>query len=703
MSVEGPRPPGMDSPIRIEAADQDALVIRHMESTAKDPFTFVGEALKNSYTYGARHVEILIDRRTARSAFGDMLSIKDDGIGFPIDAASGQPDFSAVFRHYGQSYARTEVGRARLRLLLEDLGLQDRIPRSEFGVGIGSFYAVGTKLQIVTCSRLDDGTITKTLRTKLRKGTTKLDPVEVISSGFADPGTVVAVTGLSKRARRQLKVNDVAEYLRRNHRDVVADETIEIVVTDRRTRIVVEPSSWEGEYQIKRDWETEFGPIHVEIYLYPRGDETGVSIQRNGEVIYEDVLQYRGFRTPPWTNTPLVGYVDFPSADIADDRSGFLSGEKEDAFVEVLEKIAKRVTRYVKLKEKSEDEERRKSHERRMRSALNRLIEKLGHNPFEQDRPDPYASDLPFIEDLATDKLRYDAAETVVSAFSIANPETSEARSVVVTLLALVDPNGKSHLISEGDRLTVPAADGDTAGTYSGVYQWELGPNPVLGDYTIQMSIEFAGGHDRKRSSFSVGKRPRIGPLHRVLIRPIIVKVPIGETKSLRAEAVDELGNLLRDGIAYHWEVDDVRKLSFVKDRGRVVRAKAGSTEGVTSISVTAYEASTSRLKSSSVTVYLIPEQPPRPPRPPKTKFPNLSYESDRTGPWRSRYDISMNTLYVNSGHDDWVLQGGDRNEEANYILKLMAKEIALLELGHEAPADQVAEYSISLMESMGN
>lgn len=113
-----------------------------------------------------------------------------------------------------------------------------------------------------------------------------------------------------------------------------------------------------------------------------------------------------------------------------------------------------------------------------MRSALNRLIEKLGHNPFEQDRPDPYASDLPFIEDLATDKLRYDAADTVVIAFSIANPETSEARSVVVTLLALVDPNGKSHLISEGDRVTLPAGDGDTPGTYSGVYQWELGPNP---------------------------------------------------------------------------------------------------------------------------------------------------------------------------------------------------------------------------------
>ena len=112
------------------------------------------------------------------------------------------------------------------------------------------------------------------------------------------------------------------------------------------------------------------------------------------------------------------------------------------------------------------------------------------------------------------------------------------------------------------------------------------------------------------------------------------------------------------------------------------MKAQAGPREGATSLSVTAYQASTSTLKSSNVTAYLIPKQPPRPPRPPKTKFPNLSYDPDRTGPWRSRYDGTLNTMYLNTGHSDWILQGGIRSEEANYILKLMAKEIALLELG---------------------
>ncbi len=92
----------------------------------------------------------------------------------------------------------------------------------------------------------------------------------------------------------------------------------------------------------------------------------------------------------------------------------------------------------------------------------------------------------------------------------------------------------------------------------------------------------------------------------------------------------------------------------------------------------------------------------PRPPRLPKTKFPNLSYEHDWTGTWRSRYDVALNTLYVNSGHDDWIMQGGQKDEEASYILKLMAKEIVLLELGLEAPPDHVAEYGISPMEVMG-
>jgi hypothetical protein len=122
----------------------------------------------------------------------------------------------------------------------------------------------------------------------------------------------------------------------------------------------------------------------------------------------------------------------------------------------------------------------------------------------------------------------------------------------------------------------------------------------------------------------------------------------------------------------------------------------------MTMITVSAFEAESSTLKSSSVTVYVIPEQPTRPPRPPTTKFPNLSYEPDRTGTWRSRYNITMNILSVNSGHDDWIMQGGQRDEEASYILKLMAKEIALLELGVEASPEHVAEYGISLMEAMG-
>lgn len=696
-------PPGVDKPIKIRAADEDALIIRHMQSTAKDPFTFIGEAAKNSYTYGARKITILIDRKTKkRSSMGDILRISDDGVGFPIDDASGEPDFNAVFRHYGQSYAKTSKGEVELRRQLKNLDLLHRIPKSEFGVGIGSFYAVGTALTIITCSRRNDGSITRTFRTRLKRNKTELDPVDEVKPGFRKSGTDVAITGLSKRSRRELRVEKIAEFIRQNHRDMVSDDTFEIVVTDRRNEVIVEPVVWDGEYLIKKEWRTKHGPIDVEIYIYPKHEGAGVSIQRNGEIVYERVTHYKGFDMPPWSITPMAGYIDFPEAQITDDRSGFISGSREDALVEVLGKVSRDIEKFVRIKRESEDEDRRRSHEKRMRSAVDKVVKKLGYNPFEQDRVDNTAVDAPYVAELLTDKERYDGGEVVAITCSIANPDPNEMKSVIIKTLGVVSPNGEQKLVAEEIMISIPPALGEHDSRHSEVHQLTLDESPVVGTYNVQIIIEYAGGRESRKVSFSVGKELETGPLYRVLIIPSVVKVQVEKRKTLRAEPVDMLGNLVKDDIRYHWDVEDETKLSLVSRTGRSVKVKAQSELGMTAVTVTAYDAGTGRLKSATKTAYIIPEKPPGPPPQPKTKFPNLQYEKDRTGSWRSRYNASLNVLYVNNGHEDWISQEGDKNEENGYILKLLAKEIAIIELGNEASQNQVVEFSISVMEAMG-
>lgn len=155
------------------------------------------------------------------------------------------------------------------------------------------------------------------------------------------------------------------------------------------------------------------------------------------------------------------------------------------------------------------------------------------------------------------------------------------------------------------------------------------------------------------------------GPLDAVTLRPAKLELPVGESRTLTAEARDATGRPLREGVSYVWRADELLQLSGDCARTTVTTA-AESGDGC----VTVIARQGERERSAVAPVRIVAARERRAdagvPQPEEINEPLQS--------WRSR--LVGEGWQINVGHPDYRALSTEARPRLRYLAMLLSKEV---------------------------
>ena len=323
---------------RLRAADPFEL-IRWLARSQTDPRKALAELVQNSLDAGARRVAITRVRERGVTA----LRILDDGDGVIPDVE--RPEALAhVATHIGHSRKRNLTPEQRRELMLQ----------GQYGIGLLGFWPIGAALEMRSQVGAGDPWV---LRMWEDRPSFEIAPVR---GRFAlEPGTwtEVVVRQLHRPAFVTLTGRRVADYLAGELRGQLLARGVDLTVHDRIARGTapkvrrVEPVRFTGARLPAPETlpVDGFGPMRVELYLVPEGNEhVSLSVSCGGTVVYDDLADALDgrFRRQPWTSERLSGLLEFPDFAVAPgSRRGVLLDEAAQAFAVAVERELEPVVR----------------------------------------------------------------------------------------------------------------------------------------------------------------------------------------------------------------------------------------------------------------------------------------------------------------------------------------------------------------------
>lgn len=316
--------------------------IQELVSNALDAFSRVQYSPKNGKT-----VSILIKKKDKKDPH---IKVIDNGPGWTPKTQApnyGAPDFEYTVKHIGDSIKKKYAVYQKARDEGKALG--------QYAIGLFSFWALGKKLTAYSRSVLDDGKIgpcsVMIWQREIKEATIKhnVEPPEELQN---KAGTVVIINQLEKAQMNLVTGNILALHLSRTCRTVLMKSNIELVIDDHGVKVPVKPKKYEGiKFPIDK-YETLgfFGPISLEIFAFPpveSPEELRVPIFKNAAKAYDDISELPELNVYPWNAKKVYGEINYPFANLAPSRAGFLNDRFLEAFIKTMQKITVQLANFV--------------------------------------------------------------------------------------------------------------------------------------------------------------------------------------------------------------------------------------------------------------------------------------------------------------------------------------------------------------------
>jgi hypothetical protein len=167
------------------------------------------------------------------------------------------------------------------------------------------------------------------------------------------------------------------------------------------------------------------------------------------------------------------------------------------------------------------------------------------------------------------------------------------------------------------------------------------------------------GGEPRQSEIFPPG------PLHLVAVRPPKIDLASDESRILRAEARDEHGHVIREGVNFEWSADVA--LALVPDGARATLTAVAS-EGEASVTVVARQLD--RERTCAVPVRIVAARARRS----DAGIPQPEEVNEPLQPWRSR--LLEDGWQINVGHPDYRALSTEARPRLRYLAMLLSKEV---------------------------
>ncbi|MBU0753524.1 MAG: ATP-binding protein, partial [Planctomycetes bacterium] len=195
---------------------------------------------------------------------------------------------------------------------------------------------------------------------------------------------------------------------------------------------------------------------------------------------------------------------------------------------------------------------------------------------------------------------------------------------------------------------------------------------------------------------------PLAGPMARLELKPSGILMPPGATRRMRAVALDEVGQPVRAGVVFRFDLEAARCVRIARVEGDLIVLKASGEEGETRMTCTAVEG---RMVLTARAVIRVSEdanleQSGRGSR--HKGLPSFRYSNKPDEAWRSRFDLDKNVILINSGHRDFATARTKPATLKRYLGKLYAKEVVYLnfpDLSSQEAMERLIEL-ITRMES---
>jgi hypothetical protein len=598
------------------------MAIQIIARSQTNPQKAVAELVENAIDAGATRVHVQRGKRRGRV----YLKISDDGRGVPL-TSEGVPDFDYVATHICDSLKRRLDARDRS-------GVQ-----GEFGIGLLGFWSIGRELEMVSqtgTGKASMMTMRAGSRTYERRRQLALRP---------HSGVDVTVHDIHREAQIRLTAEKLQRYLGEELRERIRRSGATIVIEDRlppRKTLEVRPAVFRGEpiAGLNTIPVENHPPVRAELYVRMRDEQESdgspdalksdggavdaeascVALYRLGTRVCRDIAALPEFAHAPWTAGALEGILDYTDFHLAPaSREGFIPDAAYHAFVEAVRRIEPILLERLRNEEEARSERASRSLVKELQSAFARLLRDLPAGVYDWFGAE---GPRPFA---GNGRGRSGRGAAATPAGPVASPEATLPEEAA---------GGPPQAATAQEDALAP-------------------PQPAL----------------------------LPGPLDRVVLRPAPVRVPVGQSKGVRAIALDREGLVIERDLLHAWTLSSEAGVLTTGTSGcATIEAAAVPARGLLRVTVRQESGDEPGERTAETEVLVEAEAPHRAFPPPK--LVHAPGES-----WRSRWSAAEGKVEVNTGHADYQAVRKSASKRRRYFGRLYAKELVLHNFGLEPTA----------------
>ena len=642
---------------RVRAHDPFEL-IRWLALSQTDPRKALAELVQNSLDASATRVRIT----RAREKGVVCIRVVDNGEG-PIPEKDRPEALSFIATNIGHSRKRSLSPQERLQLMTQ----------GQYGIGLLGFWAIGEKLEMrsvlpgqkahrLVLHRDTPDFVIETLRNRL---------------DLSERRTEVVVVGVHPEVQSALTGRRIAEYLASELRGQLLARSVTLEVEDKIARgrsqkwFEVAPRRFLGRPIDGAKAIVVPGHSPMQVELYYLGDDVSeaaavpIALYAAGTMVATSFheLSELGLDRHPWTDRRFTGFVDFAGFAIAPgSRRGVTVDAAAEAFAHAIVAVEPVLRAVIEERERARTVEQ----DRNLIKNLQRAFRN-----FYRNRP---RFELLPVSDPATGghgpgagsgtggDAGLEDADAATDGSRTGTDRLSEADiDPAVGEAAPNPPRGPGDDSPEDDRSAEgnpeSATDRDDSDEADVDEPEAEGPDPIRPDLFLFPP----------------------GPVSAVRFVPKSIRIPTESEKSIRAEAIDATGRVVRELMEFDWRLEgdcgilvesDGPELSTISETGTCeVQIRAGDAPGTGRLFV---EVRTDQESAQGeVAVRVVEGGAARSEGIPEPEFLDAPGSA-----WRSRMESGR--WQVNSGHPDFRRTAERPALRLRYLAMLFAKEVVL-------------------------
>lgn len=391
------RTPSVDEGIEVQADIGDRTAAIKFLADSQGPWKALLEQVENAvdeYPAGYPRRGNITVRIVGRGAKAYMV-VEDHGRGFVPDER-GIPDLAGVFTRVAKSF------KGRLK---DYQGAQ-----GEFAVGLFGFRTIGHEMTIETRTdyggyphlagdfRLPRKGLSDTYAASIDAENLRAH-IEKAERQRRDAGTTITLRKL--RNPRLWTGPKVKKAIEEELWGRLLEKGLTVRVVDRRKAFDVVPKerAFEGALFPRREVETAFGPVRLELYVTEKEDPQAVlpvlrakEEQAGATRVHRSLTEIDELRGPPWSLRRLQGWVRFDAGRLAGPQRGrFLQDERYHAFVAAMKSLEPELEEMIRVQDAQQERAGIRRVLKALRGDLERVCRELPHLDIfriARDRPD---------------------------------------------------------------------------------------------------------------------------------------------------------------------------------------------------------------------------------------------------------------------------------------------------------------------------